>query len=494
LSAVNVHFPVLRDALTTGLPGAFAVAEACLRFATLSTRDGHAFDSANWLKELDVAQELCTLIPLHILAALDPLVLAAIADTIDRSNDQPLAAWVTAMRISTAISQNFAASDSNPSEYTPQDLQAFTIPPNGTSVLYGTKTALSLRPGPDFDQNNPSAVSGLALWRKEPAIHGPYTVVVDRTCGAQFDAAVGDGNTLKVALIQPNQGLMELCVTTLSPASSPAPLFFGVQPRDTQAQTNKVLDGLQLAASAGAAIALLPELVMTEAMVNQVVADLGAPGKIVPTNAGPQTLRVVVSGSYHHVEGQTQRNSTQVHFPRNNPMLHRQHSKSGTFVFRAPRSVMEMWSCDPNIQAGAGETYAAYPDEVDFREDVKATNEIRLFSGAKFSAVVVICADVLNRTFRRVLETLQPSLVLVCNMTPKQGDFSSAAHALILAGQSTLVGVNNPRYWKKPTTPVPGGMAGMPLQQQEDRVIEADVPPNKILIFDAGTQKLQPYP
>ena len=83
-------------------------------------------------------------------------------------------------------------------------------------------------------------------------------------------------------------------------------------------------------------------------------------------------------------------------------------------------------------------------------------------------------------------------------MTPKQGDFTSAAHALILACQSTLVSVNNPAKWLKPggifETRVAGGLAGLAVGEGNERVIEAHVPSNKILIFDPRARELQVYP
>ena len=220
---------------------------------------------------------------------------------------------------------------------------------------------------------------------------------------------------------------------------------------------------------------------------------------------------MVVSGSYHHVEHEidpktnlvreVRRNSTQILFPRTNPpMQRRRHSKSGKFIYEAPQAVMEAWKRSRWIfdwKAVFALMLGSHGSR-EFREDVKASTHITLFAGAQFSVVVVICADLLNKTFRSVLETLQPSLVLVCNMTPKQGDFTSVAHALILAGQSTLVSVNNPAKWLKSggifETPVAGGLAGLAVKDGNKRVIEAHVPSNKILIFDPKARELQVYP
>jgi hypothetical protein len=491
------------------LLGSFEIAEACLRFATLATRAGYPFDSADWL-ELAVEEGFSTLISKPMEPTLDSGLREKLADAIKGSKKPPLAAWVTAHLISTWNSKSFAAFDPYGPVYTLEDLQGFAVPTESADTLYGGRKNLSAQPGPDFYQHDPSAVNGLTLWHDEPLLHGSFRVTVDKTCAAQFDAAIGDDEKLKVALIQPNKSLLELSVTTVSPGSNKVPRFFGVGPRFPKAQTKKILEGLKLAEAAGAGIALLPELVMTEAEVNNVATALGKSGNIIPHGARPHTLRVVVSGSYHHVEDEidpktnqvreVRRNSTQVLFPRTNPMQKRRHSKSGKFVYRAPQAVMEAWKQSRWIfdwQAVFALIHGPHPKRK-FREDIKASTQITLFAGAKFSVVVVICADLLNRTFRRVLETLQPSLVLVCNMTAKQGDFTSAAHALILACQSTLVSVNNPAKWSKSggifESPVAGGMAGLAVQDGHKRVIEAHVPSNKILIFDPKARELQVYP
>ena len=496
--------------LTIPFTGAFEVAEACLRFATFATRTGYPFDSAKWL-DLAVDEGFSVLISKPLDANLDPDLVRTLARAIKRSNEAPLAAWVTAHLISTWIEQDFAASDPPYGPvYTLKDLQGFAVPTRSAHTLYGGRTGLSMQPGPDFYQHDPSAVNGLRLWHDDPILHGPFRVTVDRTCGAQFTAAIGGDGRLKVALIQPNQSLLGLSVTTVSPESNPVPRFFGVGPRFPKLQTKKILKGLKLAEAAGAGVALLPELVMTEAEAKNVAAALGKTGNVIAPGAQSHTLRVVVSGSYHHVEDEidpktnqvvkVRRNSTQILFPRPDPMLQRWHSKSGKFIYEAPQAVMEAWKWSrwifnweaiPALLRGS-------PGSREFREDIKASTHITLFTGTQFSVVVVICADLLNKTFRRVLETLQPSLVLVCNMTPKQGDFTSAAHALILACQSTLVSVNNPAKWLKPggifETRVAGGLAGLAVGEGNERVIEAHVPSNKILIFDPRARELQVYP
>ena len=498
-------FTDLYNDLTTPLVRPFDVAEACLKYATWRTRNGYQFNSAGW-NEWDITRELQRDVPLTVRATLDPVAVPRIADTIDRAKyHSPLAAWVAAKLISTGRSRKFT-DDRYVLEHELKDLEGFAIPPSGPELLCGKGTDFSTRPGSDRNQYDPSAVEGLALWRDEPLFHGDFKAIVDRTCAAQLDVAIGHDGRLKVALIQPNKSLLGLSVTMVSPKSDTAHRFFGVGPRRAKAQTKKIVEGLRLAAAAGAGIALLPELITTKAEVAKVAAELSTQGNIISDRPDKQTLRVVVSGSYHHVDaGNKQRNTTKVFFPQSpSPMLQREHSKSGMFVYRTRQSDVEAWQHSPWIfhwpavfalirERIRGVLLRKDEKPLDFREDVEPSKEIRLFAGSRFSVVVVICADLLNRTFRRVLETLQPSLILVCNMTPKQGDFASVAHALILDCQSTLVGVNNPATWPGRGA-VSGGMAGLPVRDGNKRVIEAHVPSNKILIFDPKAKKLFEYP
>jgi hypothetical protein len=517
----NFHDDLTRD---DGFVAAFDVAEACLKFATWSTResatlspqDQYPFDTGPLLAVLASKK-----IPaLELLGTADANLpsefVKAVADAIRQlpDKDRPLAAWTVAKVISTAISHSFNAFEPKDSVYELEDLKGFPIPLNGTGHLLRRTHGLSTRPGPDLNRFDPSTVEGLALWRAEPALHGSFKVTVDRTCAEQFQAAVDSNGTLKIALIQLNQSLLQLRATNVSAETDPDHRFFGVGPRCVQAQRNKALKDLKLAADAGAGIALLPELVMTEDITNTIEAELGQPRHIIEHHPRSHRLRVVIPGSYHHIEANTRRNSTRVLFPYTPTLRPRTHSKSGKFVYNAPQAVIEAWRNDWMLHWPAvvrllrdllrtlvfpkQAKKAKILESVDFREDVEPAQRITLYAGKEFSVAVVICADLLDKTFRRVVETLQPSLVLVCNMTPKQGDFTSAAHALILSCQSTLVSVNNPAKWMKPTsviaTRVPGAMAGLPVADGGKRVIEARVPSNKILIFDLVEGKFHEYP
>ena len=72
--------------LNSRLVGAFEVAEACLGYATWKTRGGWVFDSEHW-RELDVAGDLCKMIPITIQTA---CILACCNRLPTRSSVQPI--------------------------------------------------------------------------------------------------------------------------------------------------------------------------------------------------------------------------------------------------------------------------------------------------------------------------------------------------------------------------------------------------------------------
>ncbi|WP_285029646.1 hypothetical protein [Mycolicibacterium sp. lyk4-40-TYG-92] len=486
-------FELLYKSLTTDAVGAAEVAVACLRYAILRTDAGYAFDSVGE-RALDVYGRICTIVGGDLRTFLAPEEVDAIAQAVADSNDRPMAAWCAAHRISLAISQDFSASVHGPSVQSLEDMQPFPVATGACSTIYGGTKGLSARPRPERRRNDPSSVGGLALWRRSKA--GSFNVIIDRVGGEQFSRSVDHEGSLRVALIQPNQSLDELCLKSLSAPSDADCRFFGIRPHNEDTQVERVLTGLRHAADAGAGIALLPELVMTESAVAAIAGHLSEPGTVVCAKADSHALRVVISGSFHHVDADQQRNSVRVHFPRAGAVNDRQHSKSGFFALTVPRTVLEAMVCDhssppkPTAVAASGTTST---DTVEFREDIVATNEVRLYLGAKLSAVVVICADLLEGQLLDVLEALAPSVTLVCNMTEKNGDFKAAANALVLAGQTTSVAVNNPADWFG--NAVEGALVGMPLAKYEHRIVTANFPDrDHILVFDSAARGLSIWP
>ena len=501
------HFDVLCDKLTSGtLLGVKAVAEACLQFATKATGRGHLFDSAV-VRDLDVRRDLAHIIGGHRQSGFAPQEVSAIADVLKRSTNKPLAAWCVAHLISIAVSQNFTQPTDTQPLYRLKHLQAFPVIAHGCNTLYKRKSGLSTRSGYERRQYDPSTVSGLSLWWDDRSTR-PFKVDIDRAAGDEFNRGLDNNNTLRIALVQLNRTLFDLCIETISDESVNDPHFAGLHPKNEQAQIDSACKRLNQAAAANAGIALLPELAMTETAAKDVAAALATPGKVIPENADDWILRVAVTGSFHHVDGQgEQRNSTFIELPRtaNPPLQPRQHSKSGAFHYKSARVLLELIACVPERAAAAQKklselsesvnhnmeklTQLLDQEEQDFREKVCPSYEIRVYLGSKFSVVVVICADVLNGTIRNVIRALSPSLVLVCNMTKRLDNFVGFAHDLIVECQTTLVSVNNPaQHWPDP---VKGALVGMPLQKHQDRILEEDFADGEIVVFDVPGCRLE---
>jgi hypothetical protein len=488
----KASFTKLSRALASSV-GVADVAAACLRYATARAESpGYVFDSAGE-RTLDVRPDLVKHIGGHLKGFLHPDDVAEILKAIAKSNDRPLAAWCAAHLISLAMDRDFHASAHMASVHRLRHLEHVPVAAGAAEALYGSTKGLSARLGPERRRTDPTSVGGLALWRAD-RVH-PYQVVIDRAGGEQFSMCLDEQTSLRIALIQPNRTLDELCLQALSPADE-APWFFGIRPHDEAAQIDKVTAGLKHALTAGAGIALLPELVMTESTVETIAERLADPGPILEPGCDHHTLRVVVSGSFHHLDADVQRNSVRVHFPRDLAVDDRQHSKSGLFSMTAPRSALEAMTCDHSAMSAPAAAATPDPASVamaEFREAVVPTNEIRLYLGAKFSAVVVICADLLDQVLVDAVKSVAPSIVLVCNMTEKYADFASVAHEFIRAGQTTLVAVNNPARWFG--GPEVGALVGKPLRNEADRTETGNfADADHILFYDFADRVLKEWP
>jgi hypothetical protein len=493
----DASFGILSKALKS-LVGAADVAAACLRYATVrANAAGYVFDSTGE-RTLGVRPLLVKHIGGHLSGFLHPDAVAGILDAIAQSTDRPLAAWCAAHLISLAMGQDFYSSVDLGSVHRLKHLEPVPVPAGAAVALYGGPRGLSAKPTPERRRNDPSSVGGLALWRAN-RVH-PYQVVIDREGGEQFSSCLKQ-RSLRIALIQPNRSLGELCLQSLSPKNHEVPWFFGIRPHDEGEQVDRVTAGLKHAVAAGAGIALLPELVMTESTVASIAQRLGEPGQVLEPDTDAQILRVVVSGSFHHLDEGVRRNSVRVHFPRADSVLDRQHSKSGYFSMTASRAALEAMTCEHSSTSTSTSTSrspspAAAPDpaslqEAEFRENVTPTNEIRLYLGARFSAVVVICADLLDQQLVEAVKSVAPSIVLVCNMTEKYADFADVARELIRVSQTTTVAVNNPADWVDGV----GALVGKPLRKDKDRTTTADFPDaDHILFFDFEDRALKEWP
>jgi len=450
----------LLTALRTTLVGALEVAEQCLQFATLASAEtpGYTFNSSHY-RGLDVKPEIDRAIPGSISSQLSPRMLSDAASAIERSSNPPLASWYLAFKIARSMSQDFSAhlvNERGESVFTLNDLDAFCVPAEACTALYGQRS-FSERADVDRSPFEPSQVPGLSLWKTDT--HLPFSVVVDTEGGAQFSASLGDhGDVLAITLIQPNDSIAEIFIDEFAPAVEPDRRFFGVRPLDPTKQLQTISESLSRAVGIPTGIVLLPELVNTASLARSIADQVMA---MTGDSAGAVLPRVVVGGSYHHIEDGVRRNTTLVHFPSRTgpPVADRVYSKSAAFFMDFPPEILEY------LTGTKGE----YTGDLHFREDVEPSTEIRLYIGDAFSAVVVICSDLLDKTFLNAIHRLKPSLVLVCNMTYKSEGFVSIAHDLIAHSQTTTVMVNNPGEWwngksgaPKPDPP-DGIIIGMPL-------------------------------
>lgn len=473
------------------LSGAFEIARACLRYAFTAWEGGHDFNNAR-VEALAVTPEISLTVTGHIKTAMTSDVLERLGRLIASSADPPLAAWWAAESISVATDHTFSAHVADPGAAPPQGvsvyplghLDAYLLFPNACHFLYGPGTRFSERTGPDRDQFNPATVSGLALWIEQPAVRG-LRVVVDLPGGEAFNAGLTDAG-LDVACIQPNRTMAELTVDWFTEESQVTDRrFFGVKPKDLDKQRGIIAQGLTTTAD-HAAIALLPELVTTQ----EEAADLKS---VLENELAGRRLSVLISGSFHHTEGSARRNTTYVYFrDRVGGAIERRcHQKAGRFEFEVTEEAMKS-------MFGTGEDTTVPPQSKwmigkIFREDVTAIQEIRLYSGARFSATVLICADLLNNTILTILQKLHVSLLLICNMTPKIEGFASRAEGLIASSQTTTLTVNNPALWPVRTgdVPVTGLLAEIPISDK--RQIKENFPEGtRVRVFNTKAQAFGP--
>lgn len=470
------------------LRGAFEIARSCLRYAYKANLAERQFDSSAVLG-LDNRSAIVQLVGGKVASVLTEDVVAQLVELVRTSVNPPLAAWSLADAVAIAVSQDFTAhlqqSDGS-SEPELVHLDAYSIYPEACRKLYGPGTAFSERAGVDRDPSNPTQVSGLALWIDEISVRSRYRVIVDKAGGSAFNAGL-NGAGLNIALVQPNRRLEELNVDWLSDEGDENYRFFGVTPQDSAAQRSVVADSVSAAGRSGATVVLLPELTMTKAHAAELAGVLGSGG------ATPGRPNVIVTGSFHEaVDDATRRNTAYVHF-RDFVLgvATRAHYKMGKFTFpMSKEALVALVKGDSRKGDNAAEELSWTVGKA-FREDITRPREIRLYAGTDFSAVVLICADFIDQGVHEILQRLRPSLVLICNMTPKVDGFDDAARGLIRAGQTTTVMVNNPALWPAGDDEVlvEGALACMPVRPRTKSTASAIFPEGApMLLFNPRLQ------
>ena len=256
------HFDVLCDKLTSGtLLGVKAVAGVGAAVGNPSHGPGHRFDSAV-VRDLDVRRGLAHIIGGHRQSAFAPQEVSAIADVLKRSTNKPLAAWCVAHLISIAVSQNFTQTTDTQPLYRLKHLQAFPVIAHGCNTLYKRKWAC--RPDRVMSDDNTIPPQSAACRCGGTTGQPAFKVDIDRAAGDEFNRGLDNNNTLRIALVQLNRTLFDLCIETISDESVNDPHFAGLHPKNEQAQIDSACKRLKQAAAANAGIALLPELAMTE--------------------------------------------------------------------------------------------------------------------------------------------------------------------------------------------------------------------------------------
>ncbi|OBA30875.1 hypothetical protein [Gordonia sp. 852002-51296_SCH5728562-b] len=469
----DVHLDSLRHALENTVVNNLDVAEACLVYATRSYADGHTFNTAS-LRSLDVFAEIIKLIGVNIVSTIRVPVLAELSEVIAKSSDSPLAAWHAANVIAIGLDGTFDANEFSPDGadiYDLVDMCAFPTHAQGCLSLYRPH-GLSESPNPErVDQWNPSTVTGLSLWRSENT--RPFRVTLDRTRGRHFDMAVGE-NGLRIAILQPNRNFSEINIGDWY-ITGGTPLFFGIRPAHRAKQYSVIRSGIEKAFAAGAGIVVLPELVSDRHIVRRLSTYLI--GKNIKLRAQLRTsmnhhpycsqLRVVISGSYHHTDNDGRnRNSVKIHFSHGPDRPgDGSHSKSG--VFRLPLG------------------------PIDYTEDIEASHQITLYRGRDYSVAVLICADLSNLTVQEVLRRIQPTLLIVCNMTGKTSGFVSIAHGLVAAAQTTTVFANNPSHWITGDLHEPGAIVVVPAREFAERTVHHTfTSPAEVAVFDSASKRI----
>lgn len=209
-----------------------------------------------------------------------------------------------------------------------------------------------------------------------------------------------------IATCHPNRALNEFTLPR-----DPTQPAFPVQPTDLDRQRRHLDQLIGRAAAAGASIIVLPELCVTESLARH-LQDW------VCREDGP---RLLVAGSYHHVEGSPpRRRNTAVGWVRGHdqPLTHHKHS----------------------------------PAEQPILEDIQPQGwpELRVYvTSDGWHLVIAICRDLLNPQAVQTLAETGVNLVLVPAMSESLLPFTGQVAHLVGSGQAIVALANNPADWDR---------------------------------------------
>lgn len=220
------------------------------------------------------------------------------------------------------------------------------------------------------------------------------------------------------------------------------PRFFGARPRDATKRRDAARSLVEQADRAGAHVVVLPELSLDE----QAQADVA---EWIELHAN--SIRVAVCGSAHRdVDGDRQ-NVAFVAARRHSPDYQRiEQTKIVPFVWRTP--------------------------EKNYVEDIRRPGRVvSLLTGRRWSLLVLICMDFIDRDLARFAEDIRPTLVLVPACSETTGVFRSTAELIASRAQGHAVIANQPVPGGKKAAAA--GIVSRPRRERTVHVVPTGTPP-----------------
>lgn len=282
-----------------------------------------------------------------------------------------------------------------------------------------------------------------------------FRVVFDYSA---FDALAGLISTdTVIATCHPNRDLTEFAL----PADRRTPAF-PVGPIDVMAQRERVQQVLAQAVDAGAAIAVLPELAVTNELAHELEHWVREPGP----------LRVLVAGSFHYTDptDPSRRANRALTWVRGHPapLLHDKHS----------------------------------PADLPAVEDITPTGwpELRVHVTADgWHLVIAICRDLLNPHAVHALTEAGANLVLAPSMSETMVAFGGPVAQLVGATQAIVAVANNPAEWSAPDQPDGSkrparAIFGHPGFGQQTRQVQAPNADSGVALLSVRTGHLSWHP
>ncbi len=252
-------------------------------------------------------------------------------------------------------------------------------------------------------------IDSLPTVRLAPADLRPYEVSV--TWSAQQILGSVD-SAASIAAVLPNAGLHELTWDRFTRDGERR--FYGVRPRDPADQRDRILRLLTATDESGAKIAVLPELCVNAALLDDIRAWWRS----------ARNLKLLVAGSHHPAADTVdERRNIAVTMTRKGEV---EHHKYNRFDF-------------PDLDdAGA-------PPRTLRLEDIR-TNPARLtvHMSGDWSFVTLICKDLMDPRAVELLVKLRVRLVLVPSCSPKTPAFETRARQLSTDAQSLVIVCNTP--------------------------------------------------